>query len=142
MSLLTNKIFLSIVIAGVLAQLIKIAIFIFKHKQKFQIKDLIVTGGMPSSHSALVTALAIAVYLDQGLTAAFFLAAVFALVVVRDAFGVRRTAGEEGKILNKIIKASKLKIKTFHYSLGHTPAEVTVGIIIGIVASTLVHFLV
>jgi hypothetical protein len=142
MSLLTNKIFLSVAIAGVFAQLLKILIFIFRHKQKFHINDLIVTGSMPSAHSALVTSLAIAIYLDQGLTAAFFLAAVFAVVVIRDAFGVRRTAGEEGKIIDNIIKASKLKIKTFHYSLGHSPKEVTAGIIIGIAASILVHFLV
>lgn len=141
MGLLTNKIFLAIVIAGVFAQLIKIAIFIFKHKQKFNIKDLIVTGGMPSSHSALVISLVVITALTEGFTTTFFLAAVFAVVVIRDAFGVRRTAGEEGKILDKVIKASRLKIKTFHYSLGHTPSEVSVGILIGIISAVLVYFL-
>ncbi len=138
---MANKVLWSIVIAGVLAQLIKILVFKFKHKQKFHINDLIVTGSMPSSHSALVISLVISIYLVEGLTTTFLLAAVFAVVVIRDAFGVRRTAGEEGKILDKIIKASKLKITTFHYSLGHTPAEVTVGIIIGILASILVYLI-
>lgn len=138
---MSYEVLLSIVIAGVFAQLLKILIFIFKHKQKFHINDLIVTGSMPSSHSALVTSLVISIYLTEGLTTIFLLSAVFAVVVIRDAFGVRRTAGEEGKILDKIIKASKLKITTFHYSLGHTPAEVTTGIIIGIIASILVYLI-
>jgi acid phosphatase family membrane protein YuiD len=138
---MVNKVLWSIVIAGVLAQLTKILIFKFKHKQKFHINDLIVTGSMPSSHSALVTALAISIYLTEGLTTTFLLAAAFAVVVIRDAFGVRRTAGEEGKLIDKIIKSSKLKIKKFHYSLGHTPKEVTAGIVIGIAASILVYFL-
>ena len=137
-----NKVLWSIVIAGVLAQAIKILIFKFKHKQKFSINDLIATGSMPSAHSALVTALVISIYLTEGLTTIFLLAAVFAVVVIRDAFGVRRTAGEEGKIIDKIIKSSKLKIRTFHYSLGHTPKEVIAGIIIGIVSSIIVYFLV
>lgn len=142
---MTNKVLWSVVVAGVFAQLLKILIFKFKHKQKFHINDLIVTGSMPSAHSALVTSLAISVYLTEGLTKGLnpvvILAAVFAVVVIRDAFGVRRTAGEEGKIIDKIIKASKLKVKTFHYSLGHTPKEVTAGIIIGIISSILVYFL-
>jgi acid phosphatase family membrane protein YuiD len=138
---MANKVLWSIVIAGVLAQLIKILIFKFKHKQKFHINDLIVTGSMPSSHSALVISLVISIYLtEMKITPVFLLAAVFAVVVIRDAFGVRRTAGEEGKLIDKIIKASKLKLKKFHYSLGHTPAEVTVGIIIGIAASVLVYY--
>jgi len=132
----------SVAIAGILAQGIKIAIFMFKHKQRFHINDLLVTGSMPSAHSALVTSLVISIYLTEGLTTTFLLAAVFALVVIRDAFGVRRTAGEEGKLIDRIVKASKLKIKTFHYSLGHTPKEVTVGIIIGIIAPILVYFLI
>ena len=138
---MSYEVLLSIVIAGVFAQLLKILIFIFKHKQKFHINDLIVTGSMPSAHSALVTSLVISIYLTEGLTTTFLLAAVFTVVVIRDAFGVRRTAGEEGKILDKIIKASKLKITTFHYSLGHTPKEVTAGIIIGILASILVYLI-
>ena len=138
---MANKVLWSIVIAGVLAQLIKILIFRFKHKQKFSLNDLIVTGSMPSAHSALVISLVISIYLTEQISTTFLLAAVFSIVVIRDAFGVRRTAGEEGKIIDRIIKASKLKVKTFHYSLGHTPAEVTVGIIIGILASVLVYFL-
>ena len=138
---MVNKVLWSIVIAGVLAQLIKILIFKFKHKQKFHINDLIVTGSMPSSHSALVTSLVISIYLVEQLSTTFLLAAAFAVVVIRDAFGVRRTAGEEGKLIDKIIKSSKLKIKKFHYSLGHTPKEVIAGIIIGILSSVLVYFL-
>jgi len=141
MDLLTNKIFLAIIIAGIFAQLLKIIIFKFKHNQKFHINDLIVTGSMPSSHSALVTSLVIIIGFTEGLTTIFFLSAVFAVVIIRDAFGVRRTAGEEGKIIDKIIKASKLKIKSYHYSLGHKPSEVAVGILIGIASAILVYFL-
>ena len=133
--LFTNNIFLSILIAGVISQLAKILIFIFKYEQKFHIKDLIVTGGMPSAHSALVGSLITIVGLNQGLSPLFFVILTFSLIVLRDAIGVRRSVGVEGRVIEKIIKYEKIKIGKFHYSLGHNPKEVLVGLIIGFVSA-------
>ena len=137
-----NKTFMAVLIAGLVSQGLKILILIIKHKQKFYWKDLIVTGGMPSAHSALVSSLALIFFLEEGFSSTFVIAFVLAGVVIVDAFGVRRSVGEEGKLINKIIKASKLKLGKLHYSLGHTPLEVTVGVIIGLVSSLMVYYLV
>lgn len=139
--LLQHKLFWSVLAAVVVAQGLKIALLILKRRQRFFLADLVVTGGMPSSHSALVSSLALSVYLGEGFSPLFFVAIVLALIVLRDALGVRRTAGEEGKLLNEVIKRSKLRLPRVHYSLGHTPAEVSVGVIIGL-ASAYVVFLV
>ena len=139
--LFSNKIFLALFISMAAAQAIKIILFVTKDKKPFYLKDLVVTGGMPSAHSALVTALAFSIYISDGLGALFFISAVFALIVIRDALGVRRTAGEEGKVLNELIKKSKLKIPAVHYSLGHKPKEVLVGVLIGFLAGFTVFFI-
>jgi acid phosphatase family membrane protein YuiD len=131
----------AVFMALVLSQGLKILLLLFVHKQKFYLADLFVTGGMPSSHSAIVTALVVAVGLTEGISNLFVLCAVLAAIVIRDALGVRRTAGEEGKLLNRIISMTKLKVKPLHYSLGHTPAEVTIGVLIGIVSGCVVLLL-
>jgi|TARA_Y100000310_G_scaffold187486_2_gene187525 hypothetical protein len=138
-NLLMNNIFLSILLAGVASQLTKILIFKLKYKQKFHYKDLIVTGGMPSAHSALVGSLTTIIWLNEGFSTLFFAVLTFSLIVLRDAIGVRRSVGEEGKVIEKIIKYEKIKISKFHYALGHTPKQVAVGLIIGI-ASALVSY--
>lgn len=135
-----NKIALAVLLAGFGAQLLKLIIFFFKHKS-LSWHDLVVTGGMPSSHSAFVVSLAAIVYLVEGVSTAFVISLVLALIVLRDAFGVRRTVGMEGKQIEKLLKLHKLKSK-FHYSLGHTPLEVVVGAVIGFGISSLVFFLV
>ena len=136
-----NKLFLALFVSMTLTQFIKIFLLITKDKQPFYFKDLFVTGGMPSAHSALVTSLAVSIYISEGLSTLFFMSVAFALIVIRDALGVRRTAGEEGKVLNEVIKRSKLKIPKVHYSLGHKPEEVLVGMFIGILVSVVVFSL-
>lgn len=133
-----NHLFLSVILAGLSAQLLKIILFRFKHK-KITLSDFLVTGGMPSSHAALVTSLVTSIYLEESLSTPFVISLVLAIIVLRDAFGVRRTVGEEGLILNKIIK--KLKIKTkIHYSWGHTPLQVLIGSLIGFLSGLGVHY--
>ncbi|MFC1769337.1 divergent PAP2 family protein [Nanoarchaeota archaeon] len=134
-----NKILLAIIISAGLTQLIKISILVFKHKQQFYWKDFFVTGGMPSAHSSVVTSLSLIIFLTEGLSSSFFISIVLMLIVIRDAMGVRRSVGEEGKILNDIIKKSKLKVPKVHYSLGHTPKEVFVGVVIGILTSVIIY---
>ena len=119
--------------AGFGAQLLKLIILFFRHKT-LSWHDLVVTGGMPSSHSAFVVALATSIYLQEGLSTSFVISLVLALIVLRDAFGVRRTVGMEGKQIERLLKLHKLKSK-FHYSLGHTPLEVAVGAGLGLIVS-------
>lgn len=135
-----NKIILALLLAGFGAQLIKLVIFWFRHK-KLSWHDLVVTGGMPSSHSAFVISLATIIYLEEGLSTAFAISLVLALIVIRDAFGVRRTAGEEGLVINQILKKIKMKTNA-HFALGHTPLQVLVGSVLGFVVSLLVYLLV
>ena len=128
-----NKIALAVLLAGFGAQLLKLIIFFFRHKT-LSWHDLVVTGGMPSSHSAFVVALATIIYLLEGVSTAFVISLVLGLIVLRDAFGVRRTVGMEGKQIERLLKLHKLKSK-FHYSMGHTPLEVAVGALIGFLVS-------
>src|SRR3989338_3136876 len=132
-----SKILLAVLLAGFGAQLVKLVLYLFKHKS-LSLRDVVVTGGMPSSHSAFVIALATAVYLEEGVSTAFVISLVVALIVLRDAFGVRRTVGEEGLLLTEILKKLKLKTST-HIALGHTPLQVLVGAVIGLVVAVLVY---
>ena|SRR3989344_1106300 len=136
--LIMDKIVLAALLAGFGSQLIKLIIIWFKHK-KLSFNDLFVTGGMPSSHSAFVVSLATIIYLQEGNSTAFAVSLVLAFLVLRDSYGVRRTVGNEGKDIEKLFKLHKIKSK-FHYSLGHTPLEVVVGGIIGLVISLIVYF--
>ena len=138
LSILMSKIILAVVLAGVVAQLLKIMFYVFK-QQSFNWHDLIVTGGMPSSHSAFVTALTTVVYLEEGASTSFAVSVVLALIVLRDAFGVRRSVGEEGMMINQILRKLKIKTET-HFSLGHTPAQVAVGILIGLLVALAVSY--
>jgi uncharacterized protein len=135
-----NKILLAVLFAGFGAQLVKLLIYWFKEKE-LSMHDVIVTGGMPSSHSAFVVALATIIYLEEGASTAFAVSLVLAFIIVRDAFGVRRTVGNEGKALEKLFKMHKIHSK-FHYAMGHTPLQVFVGALIGFVVAYGVFFLV
>src|SRR3989344_5112101 len=131
-----NKIILAVILAGFGAQLVKLILLWFKHKT-LTVHDLFVTGGMPSSHSAFVTALAMGIYLQEGSSTAFAIALILALIVLRDAYGVRRTVGREGEAIKRLFKMHHIESKD-HYALGHTPLEVIVGAVIGICVATIV----
>ena len=113
----------------------------------FKWERLVGSGGMPSSHSALVVALAISTARECGVASSnFAIALAFAAVVMYDAMGVRRAAGEQAKIINRIVdeffdktywKDKNLpQIKQLKEMLGHTPLEVIGGIIVGIVVAS------
>ena len=133
-----NKIILTVLLAGFGVQLIKLIIYWFKHK-RLTWHDLIVTGGMPSSHSAFVVSLATIIYLVEGTSTSFAISLVLALVVIRDTFGVRRTAGKEGQAIKKLFRMHKIKSKDY-YAIGHTPAQVVVGAVLGFVIALLVFY--
>jgi uncharacterized protein len=133
-----NKIILAIVLAGFGVQLVKLVLLFFKHKT-LSWKDLVVTGGMPSSHSAFVISLVTIIYLQEGVSSSFAISFVLAMIAIRDAFGVRRTAGEEGLVINKIVKKLGMKNNS-HFAMGHTPLQVTVGSVLGFLIALGVHY--
>lgn len=105
---------------------------------KFNFKRILGAGGMPSSHSAVVTSLATMIGKSQGINSPIFaLSVIFACIVMYDAAGVRRAAGKQAKLLNKLIETpglSNIQVQEKLVEvLGHTPTQVLVGAIIGIV---------
>lgn len=105
---------------------------------------LIGTGGMPSAHSASVTALAVGMGLSAGWGSPVFgLAAFFALITMYDATGIRRAAGRQARILNQLAEGlrehHKLDLERLAELLGHTPLEVVVGALYGAVLAFALH---
>ncbi len=107
--------------------------------KKFNFKRILGAGGMPSSHSAVVTSLATLIGKSEGFNSPIFaLSLIFACIVMYDAAGVRRAAGKQAQLLNKIINTpglSGLQVQEKLVEvLGHTPTQVFVGALIGIIA--------
>jgi acid phosphatase family membrane protein YuiD len=135
--LFTNDIFQSAFYAWLIAQVLKVFTFYLTH-QEFDLFRLIGSGGMPSSHSALVMGLSTAIGLKHGWDSSIYsLALVFSLIVMYDASGVRRAVGKQAIILNRMIKnyyqkknIENVKLKEL---VGHTPVEVFFGAALGIV---------
>lgn len=105
---------------------------------------LVGTGGMPSAHSASVTALTVAVGLDAGWNSTLFGAvAFFSLVIMYDATGIRRAAGRQAQILNRMLDElkdyHKLEAVRLKELLGHTPLEVFIGAAYGALIAVLLH---
>lgn len=134
-------------IAAVLAQLIKFVYFFITHR-KVNFKIFTTTGGMPSSHSAGVIALSMTVGYNTGMNSIpFAIALGFAFVVMYDAAGIRRSAGKIAATMNRVMEefyshrpsAAGEKLKEL---LGHTPLEVFMGAILGIVVSYVIHFII
>ncbi|HTZ11579.1 MAG TPA: divergent PAP2 family protein [Candidatus Margulisiibacteriota bacterium] len=132
-----NKIFLTTLSTWIIAQLIKVFLGILREK-KFDFRWLVGTGGMPSSHVAGASCLATAIGLEYGFEGVHFaLAASFTLVVMFDAQGVRRAAGKQARLLNKITEdiywQGRLEEGRLRELLGHTPFEVIMGFLLGVV---------
>ena len=106
--------------------------------KKFNFKRIMGAGGMPSSHSAIVTGLATLIGKYEGVdTPIFALALIVAFVVMYDACGVRRAAGKQAELLNKIVETPGLTglqvQERLIEVLGHTPVQVFVGALIGVI---------
>ncbi|MCD6093957.1 MAG: divergent PAP2 family protein [Candidatus Omnitrophica bacterium] len=135
--LIHNRLFWAIFFAWFLAQSIKIMTNIFKRKQRFNFKWFANAGGMPSSHSATVGALATGVGLRWGFDSDIFaFALLFSLITIFNAAVFRRNAGKQAEILNKIVEdiyaKRGVKKEKLIELLGHTPLEVIVGVLLGI----------
>ncbi len=126
---------LAALIAWVIAQSLKIVSWAVASKE-LNFKRLVEPGGMPSSHSAFVTSLATAAGVKEGFDSSLFaLALVFAMVVMYDAAGVRRAAGKQARVLNAIVEdlnRRELHPERLRELLGHTPFEVLIGALLGI----------
>jgi len=134
--LLANKIFIVCVIAWSAAQVLKVVYYSVKHR-RINLRLLTSAGGMPSSHSALVTALAGGVAIQHGLhSTEFAIAIVFASIVMYDAAGVRRAVSRQAVVLNTILEelfqGHPIREERLRELIGHTPVEVIVGSALGI----------
>ncbi|MBD2301267.1 divergent PAP2 family protein [Nostoc sp. FACHB-87] len=135
--ILNNRVLLVALVACFIAQALKLVIDVVKN-QKLNVRVLVTTGGMPSAHSALVTALAAGIGQTVGWSSPeFALATVFAIIVMYDAAGVRQAAGKQARILNQMIaelfdekhEFSQDRLKEL---LGHTPVQVIAGSALGV----------
>ncbi|MBD2594522.1 acid phosphatase [Nostoc sp. MBR 210] len=135
--ILNNRVLLVALVACFIAQALKLVIDVVKN-QKLNVRVLVTTGGMPSAHSALVTALAAGIGQTVGWASPeFALATVFAIIVMYDAAGVRQAAGKQARILNQMIaelfdekhEFSQDRLKEL---LGHTPVQVIAGSALGV----------
>lgn len=133
------------IIANLIAQFFKILTVAIK-KKTFKWTILFATGGMPSSHSSTVVAMATSIGLIDGFgSTTYAMAVCFATVVMFDAAGLRRNASKQAMVLNRMIKellspdsnVRTVKLKEF---LGHTPTEVLVGALLGIAVSLALHY--
>ncbi|HRZ13927.1 MAG TPA: divergent PAP2 family protein [Candidatus Omnitrophota bacterium] len=141
--LITNKIFIVTLLSWVIAQTMKVIIGYIKEK-KVDFRWFVGTGGMPSSHTAGATCLAVAIGFTHGFDSVLFaLAASFALVVMFDAQGVRRASGRQARILNKIMDdiywQGKIQEGRLREFIGHTPIEVIGGFILGVFIAVIAY---
>lgn len=135
-----NQVLVVAVLACLTAQGLKVVIELIRDR-KINFRYLVTTGGMPSAHSALVGALATAIGQSMGWSSPdFAIACLFAVIVMYDAAGVRQAAGRQAKLLNQITEELFQEGHNFNEEklkelLGHTPFQVLVGLMLGIVIS-------
>jgi hypothetical protein len=141
------EVIISSFVGAFTAQWLKLAFYWAIHK-KPNFKILTVTGGMPSSHSALSMALTTSVGMVKGFSSVEFAIALgFSMVIMYDAAGLRRSAGKMATVLNKIVddiyseKPTKVTHERLMELLGHTPLEVLMGAMLGIVLALAVHLI-
>ena len=142
--LVHKRIFVSAVLGWFIAQVLKTIIHLFLTKQ-FVAERMIGSGGMPSSHSATVCALATATGMVYGGGSfEFAIAVILAIIVMHDAMGVRRETGIQAKVINEMLEvftnmgkkmSPEEKLKEF---VGHTPLQVLAGAILGILIAVMV----
>lgn len=146
--LINNTVFMSAASGWLIAQVLKTIIHMILHKE-FVSERLVGSGGMPSSHSATVCALSTASCLHFGPGSfEFAISFILAIIVMHDAMGVRLETGIQAKVLNEIMEtfermgrselSAQDKLKEF---VGHTPLQVLVGGVLGIVVALIFYFL-
>lgn len=163
MTIFDNFPLIASLIAILVAQLVKIPIAYFSKNNRASIKLAVSTGGMPSSHSAAVSALITALILQYGVDSPFTAIAItFGVIIMFDAMGVRRQSGEQGIVIEKLIKdlEKQKTIPKMTFSdpddgedlqleelvvnkyLGHKPAEVLAGLFTGVLTAIIVDIII
>ena len=142
---ISNKIAITTFSAWFIAQVIKVIRGIIVEK-KFNFKWFVGTGGMPSSHAAGVVALTTGVGLNEGVhTALFVITLMFTIIVICDAQGVRRSTVQQAEILNTIMEdiywKKRIQEDKLKELIGHTPTEVLMGIIVGLIVAFGIHYI-
>jgi acid phosphatase family membrane protein YuiD len=148
LDLISNPFLIAGVSAWAVAQVVKTIIHAIINK-KIVWERMVGDGGMPSGHSATVTAMCVMSALFYGLGSfQFAVSGILAIIVCHDAMGVRQQAGKQAVLLNELIKSfealtsnalPEVKLKEF---VGHTPIQVMAGILIGIADAVLLYLLV
>lgn len=143
--LFTNYLFISAAAAWFIAQFFKLFTDFYKNR-KFTWDSFFSSGGMPSSHSSTVCALTTASIIQHGVgSSQFALSAVLALIVMKDAAGVRLEAGKQAKAINRLFKEI-FSGETEHIEsdlkeiIGHTPLQVAMGAILGVLIPIILNF--
>lgn len=144
LALLSNFTFMVVSISWFLAQALKVVLYRFT-EEKWNFWHFFEAGGMPSAHSAAVTALTLGIILTQGWNSPLFtISLVFALIVMYDATGVRRAAGKQAEILNKIVddiySTGKVRIEKLREILGHDPIEVFAGATLAVAVTFITYY--
>ena len=143
--ILASPVFLSALSSWLLAQILKSIIMFFRNRPRTAKEILLnifwTTGGMPSSHSAVVAALATSAGFVEGPSSTlFFVTLFYAVLTFRDALGVRRSAGAQAKVLNQLLRDLSarftLRAKPVKEIHGHTMSEVFVGALLGFFIAT------
>lgn len=141
LDIINNRAITTPVLAWFLAQSIKF-IYSYAKNRKLDFKKFIDSGGMPSSHSAFTASLATIMGIHNGFSSDIFaLSVIFSFVVMADAAGVRRAAGKQAEVLNKLVNSSEhVQLdKELKELLGHTPVEVIAGAALGIITGILLN---
>ncbi|MBW2991918.1 divergent PAP2 family protein [Candidatus Woesearchaeota archaeon] len=134
--IITNELLIGVIVTIVLAQIIKVITNAARGNKLSW--DILVygIGGMPSTHAAVVTCLTVSVLILEGISYLFVVSVVFSLLIIRDAMGVRYATGEQAKVINDlertVWKKERVKLKE---SIGHTPSQVIMGIILGLIVA-------
>lgn len=132
-----NQAFILAALSGLFIQAVKVILSVFLER-RINFRRFFETGGMPSSHAASVSTLSTLVGLHQGFDSLLFaVTTFFSLIVMYDAAGLRRAAGRQAQALNRIIEDLQLHRQVedaqLRELLGHTPLEVLMGALFGIV---------
>lgn len=138
----TNPCILASLTAWILSQILKTVTHLCTQKT-FDWRRLLGDGGMPSSHTATVTALMTACGLTCGLNSPeFAVSFILAVVVCRDAVGIRRETEKQARVLNAILETMKeFPKQPLNVFVGHTPFQVAMGALLGIGVAVALHFL-
>lgn len=146
--LITNYWLASVICAWLVAQILKVFTGVFRQRE-FSVRAMLFgNGGMPSSHTAAVVALATSIAVTEGIgSMAFAIAALFAIVVMNDAIGVRRETGKHSKALNQILENKMEKnektepLELFKELIGHSPLQVFFGLLTGVAVALLMSLI-